>query len=233
MKKRAFEAELVILAIGAIPNTDYLEDTPIRLNQQDGAVCVNKFLETSVKDVYAAGDVTQFPTEFSAKGRASICHWGIATHHGKVVAQNMMGKEVTVHQIVPFFWTAVAGVNVRYAGYGEGHSDTAIFGSLESMEFCTLYRRSNRALGIATVNCDPLAAEMADEFQTGIKYKHDYPIAVLKRFPKPPVVGEKYFGFKEDIAEFANYDLRNAIAKKPVDSDSNRRKSRSIVNLTD
>ncbi|CAG7818905.1 unnamed protein product [Allacma fusca] len=190
MKKKAFDAQLVILAIGAIPNTDFLEDTPIRLNQQDGAVCVNKFLETSVKDVYAAGDVTQFPTEFSAKGRASICHWGIATHHGKLAAQNMLGKEMTVHQIVPFFWTAVAGVNVRYAGYGEGHSDTAIFGSLESMEFCTLYRRSNKTLGIATVGCDPLAAQMADELQTGIKYKNEYPITVLKRFPKPPVVGE-------------------------------------------
>ena len=42
VKRRAFEAQLVILAIGAVPNTEYLEDTPIRLNQQDGAICVNK-----------------------------------------------------------------------------------------------------------------------------------------------------------------------------------------------
>ena len=49
------EAELIIGAIGVIPNTEFLQGIGIELSRE-GAIKVNKYLETNIKDIYAAGD---------------------------------------------------------------------------------------------------------------------------------------------------------------------------------
>ncbi|MBP2001868.1 NADPH-dependent 2,4-dienoyl-CoA reductase/sulfur reductase-like enzyme [Paenibacillus shirakamiensis] len=49
-----YEADLVILCIGFRPNTELLKDQVNML--PNGAIVVNQYMETSKKDVYAAGD---------------------------------------------------------------------------------------------------------------------------------------------------------------------------------
>lgn len=52
--KGVYEADLVIMCIGFKPNT-YLVDGQVDM-LDNGAIIVNKYMETSVKDVFAAGD---------------------------------------------------------------------------------------------------------------------------------------------------------------------------------
>ncbi len=57
-KKKVLKADALLVATGVVPNSDTLElkNTKIKIDDK-GFVKVNKFLETSVKDVYALGDV--------------------------------------------------------------------------------------------------------------------------------------------------------------------------------
>ncbi len=50
-----YESDLVLIAIGVKPNTDFLKDTPVHLNEK-GAIIVDAYMKTNVEDVYAAGD---------------------------------------------------------------------------------------------------------------------------------------------------------------------------------
>ncbi len=53
--KGIYDTDLVIVAVGVRPATEFLEETGIQ-RAENGAIRVNRKLETSIKDVYAAGD---------------------------------------------------------------------------------------------------------------------------------------------------------------------------------
>lgn len=51
----AIEADLVVMAVGVTPATDFLRDTGIRM-ARNGAILVDREMRTSLENVYAAGD---------------------------------------------------------------------------------------------------------------------------------------------------------------------------------
>ncbi|OAS88380.1 MULTISPECIES: CoA-disulfide reductase [Metabacillus] len=53
--KGEYETDLVLIAIGVRPNTTFLEGTGI-IKSVNGAIQVNAYMQTSIKDIYAAGD---------------------------------------------------------------------------------------------------------------------------------------------------------------------------------
>ena len=53
--KGTYKTDLVLVSVGVQSNTDFLEGTNIRKNHK-GAIEVNAYMQTNVKDVYAAGD---------------------------------------------------------------------------------------------------------------------------------------------------------------------------------
>lgn len=53
-----YRVDAVVMAIGVRPNTDLVAGLGIRLGAS-GAIAVNEYMETSVEDIYAAGDVAE------------------------------------------------------------------------------------------------------------------------------------------------------------------------------
>lgn len=53
--KGQYSVDMVVLSIGVRPNTEFLKDTGISM-LQNGAIVVNKYMETTVADIYAGGD---------------------------------------------------------------------------------------------------------------------------------------------------------------------------------
>jgi len=53
--KNEYSANLIIVATGVKPNTEFLKDTDIELFA-NGAIIINRFGETNIPNVYAAGD---------------------------------------------------------------------------------------------------------------------------------------------------------------------------------
>ncbi len=85
--RRKIDTDLVIVAIGVRPNIDLVKDTPIKVNK---GIIVDNFLQTNIKDVYAAGDCCEFRDD-SLKMNQIIAIWPIAVRQGKIAGYNMTG----------------------------------------------------------------------------------------------------------------------------------------------
>ena len=77
--KTVVECDMIIVSTGVKPNTEFVANTKIEDNR---GIVINDKCETTVKDVYAAGDVV---------GKNAI--WPLAVKQGIVAAYNMVGVE--------------------------------------------------------------------------------------------------------------------------------------------
>jgi NAD(P)H-nitrite reductase large subunit len=82
--------DLVIVAIGVIPRTELVKDTPIKVNR---GIVVDRHMKTSVPNVYACGDVAE-AYDFLINGSRTLPLWPLAHIGGKVAGYNMAGKQV-------------------------------------------------------------------------------------------------------------------------------------------
>lgn len=111
--QRSFRADMIIVAAGVRPNAAFVDTDRI---DTDMGILVNDKMQTSVSDIYAAGDVAQGP---QAYGRQRCVHalWTTAVEHGKIAGANMAGKGM-VYQgslgcgVSEFFQMTVASIGV-------------------------------------------------------------------------------------------------------------------------
>ena len=86
-------AALVITATGVRANTDLVEGTDINVDQ---GILVNRRMQSSNPDVYAAGDVAQ-GVDFSTGNFEVQAIQPTATDHGRIAALNMAGRDDEHH----------------------------------------------------------------------------------------------------------------------------------------
>ena len=82
-------AQMVIWAAGVAPNHDFLGHSAVKTHR---GILVNDKMETSAKDVYAAGDVAE-ATNLLTQDPDTITLWTDAGLQGKVAAWNLLGME--------------------------------------------------------------------------------------------------------------------------------------------
>ena len=89
--KNSYETDLVVIATGFKPNTAFLEGTGIE-TLDNGAIIVNHKGETSIEDIYAAGDCATVPHMLTNENLYIPLATG-ANKLGRVVGINMAGGE--------------------------------------------------------------------------------------------------------------------------------------------
>ncbi|WP_341877268.1 CoA-disulfide reductase [Defluviitalea saccharophila] len=89
------DADLIILSIGVRPNTEFLRDSSIELNER-GGIKVNEYLETSVPHIYAVGDAIEVE-DFVNQSITMIPLAGPANKQGRIVANNIAGRREKYH----------------------------------------------------------------------------------------------------------------------------------------
>lgn len=86
------EADFVVQAVGVKPNVDLAAKSGLELGAT-GAIKVNEFLQTSDERIFAGGDCVENTQILT--GRKVYAPFGdIANKHGRVIADNIMGKRV-------------------------------------------------------------------------------------------------------------------------------------------
>ncbi len=81
----AYPSDVVIVSTGVKPNVGFLQDVDINI---DLGIEVDEFMQTSVVDIYAAGDCAQ-GLDFSTGETAVHAVQPTATEHGRFAATNM------------------------------------------------------------------------------------------------------------------------------------------------
>ncbi|MFA5519107.1 MAG: FAD-dependent oxidoreductase [Spirochaetota bacterium] len=108
------EADLGVLASGFVPNIAAIKNSGIKTESQ--GIVVNRFLETSEKDIYAAGDCISgwWVIDGSpSKGKLATS----AYKQGTVAAMNMMGKETDYKGSAGTFVTRIGNIEIAGTGF--------------------------------------------------------------------------------------------------------------------
>lgn len=87
--KKSYPADLVIIATGFKPNTEFLKSTDIKLNIL-GAVIIDDYAQTNHADIFAAGDCATVPHRIL--GNVYIPLATSANKLGRLVGETMAGK---------------------------------------------------------------------------------------------------------------------------------------------
>lgn len=145
---RRLHCDLVVAAIGVTPASDFLAGSGIALDQ--GRVMVDALLETSVPDVFAAGDVTSFEDPVFAR-RRHIEHWDNALKQGRLAARNMLGRRLRYDE-VSYFFGDIGGLRFNVLGDPAGARTHIARGSLADESFALFYLRGNIARALFSID---------------------------------------------------------------------------------
>ena len=110
------EADVVVVALGAIPNVDWLEGSGLRV-ESGGVVCDEQL--AAAEGVWCAGDIAAWPHPLVPGGAVRIEHWTNAAEQGTLAGRNAVAEpeERKPYTAVPSFWSDQYDVKIQAVGF--------------------------------------------------------------------------------------------------------------------
>jgi len=141
------EADLILVGIGAIPNTELAEAAGIDCAN---GILVDEQCRTSATNIYAAGDCTNHPNHFLNR-RLRLESAPNATEQAKVAAANMLGEE-KLYRSVPWFWSDQFTTKLQAVGFSADGNLSVCRGSQDEHEFAMFYLQEGRLVAVEAIN---------------------------------------------------------------------------------
>lgn len=132
-KGRVLECDLVVAGIGIVPNAELLAAAGAAV---DNGVLVDERCQTSLPDVYAAGDVAnQLHPIF---GRLRVEHWNNGDRQGRAAARAMLGG-TEPYDYLHSFWSDQYEHVIEYVGFAAAWDRLVFRGDPASRKFLAFY----------------------------------------------------------------------------------------------
>ena len=111
---------IVVIAIGVASNLDLLQSSGIKVNL---GVIVDSTMRTNIKDIYAAGDITEVREQIEGK-QGSFAIWPNAIEQGRIAGLNIVGKSTKydgadVVNVLDVFDTPIVGMGFTSKNIGK------------------------------------------------------------------------------------------------------------------
>ncbi len=113
---KRLKTDMVMIGLGTEPNVEMFKDSHMNINTR---IVVNEFCETNIPDVYAAGDVAEFPDMIFDK-IYHVENWEYALEQGKHAAKVMLGK------LEPYTSLPLLFFDIPYEYFGDNVTATDI-----------------------------------------------------------------------------------------------------------
>ncbi|MFE1801407.1 NAD(P)/FAD-dependent oxidoreductase [Streptomyces sp. NPDC059517] len=146
---RLLPADVVIVGIGAVPNTGWLAGSPLALH--DGVLC-DDGCATALPQVVAVGDVARV-------GGIRAEHWTSATEQPRIAVRNLLaGYTAETVRPLPYFWSDQYGARIQFAGRRLDTDTVRIAegavadGAPGEDGLLALYEREGRTTAVLSVN---------------------------------------------------------------------------------
>ncbi|MFB7858111.1 NAD(P)/FAD-dependent oxidoreductase [Rhodococcus qingshengii] len=143
-------ADAVLIAVGALPNTELASEAGIDV---ENGVLVDAGLQSSDPDVVAVGDIAaaQHPI---LNARIRVEHWANALNQPETAAETMLGRPAEYVRM-PYFFTDQYDLEMEYVGHAPhgGYSRVVTRGDVDKREFLAFWLDSaNKVLAGMNVN---------------------------------------------------------------------------------
>ncbi len=143
-------ADLVVVGIGVVPNTEWLEGSGLTLD--DGVVCDPTCL--AAPNVVAAGDVARW-TDPRTGESMRVEHWDNAVEQGRHAARRLLAtdEEAEVFASVPWFWSDQYDRKIQLAGRPHPDDEVRVVdGSTDERRFAAFYGRRGQLTAVLGMN---------------------------------------------------------------------------------
>jgi len=145
--EQTIPADLVVVGIGIIPNTELAEAAELEV---DNGIVVDDRCQTADKNIYAIGDCTSHPNSiFGQQLRLESVH--NALEQAKTAASNICGVETHYSQ-VPWFWSDQYDLKLQIAGLSQGYDQVVLRGDPASRSFACLYLHEGVLIAVDAIN---------------------------------------------------------------------------------
>ncbi len=149
----ALAAEVVLLALGSVPNSEWLADCGLELAA--GAVLCDEYcFAVGADDVVAAGDIAAWPLS-DKHGVVSIEHWTNARDMGPTAARNLVAPPADrkPYTSVPTFWSDQYDLKIKSCGFVKGADRlTIVDEDPEKNALVVEAHRGDTLVGAITIN---------------------------------------------------------------------------------
>jgi NADPH-dependent 2,4-dienoyl-CoA reductase/sulfur reductase-like enzyme len=153
---RRLDADMVIVAIGTQPATEWLVSSGLPLG--DGVMCGPACNVPDAENVVAAGDVANWYNPLF-ETRMRVEHWTNATEQATFAAQTLLaGPGDRAFASVPFFWSEQYGHRLQFVGTSRDFESVLAPQPAEPGTAVFLYTRADRIIGAFGIDA---SAELA------------------------------------------------------------------------
>jgi NADPH-dependent 2,4-dienoyl-CoA reductase/sulfur reductase-like enzyme len=144
---KKIESDMVVVGIGIEPSLDLPRKAGL---QTANGVIVDEYLQTSVPDIYAAGDIAFF--HYQALGKqARVEHWDNALNQGKWAGRNMAGAHEP-YTYMPYFFSDLFEFGYEAVGEVDSSLETVLDWQKENDTGVIYYMKDGKVRGAMMCN---------------------------------------------------------------------------------
>lgn len=153
--KQAIDCQMVILATGALPNTELAVQAGVATGSQ-GGIKTNPYMATSIEDIYSCGDCIESRDAVTGQSALSML-WHNAKRQGRAAGLSAAGKRSRYVSAInatsmELFGTHVASMGIGSASaYPDDQQTYETVDTARGSALCRIILKDNRMVGIQLI----------------------------------------------------------------------------------
>ncbi|HCL03832.1 MAG TPA: CoA-disulfide reductase [Lachnoclostridium phytofermentans] len=216
------EGNILISAIGVVPDTNFLKDSGIALGKR-GHILTNEQMQTNIPNIFAGGDAVTV-TDFVTKQETAVPLAGPANKHGRIIADNICGipskykdtQGSTVIKVFDLTLAATGNTERQLSLQGLEHQTLIIhpnqhaiyYPGAEPITLKLIFNSNGVILGAQAIGTEGVEKRI-DVIATLLRMGGTiYDLTDLELCYAPP------YGSAKDPVNFAGYVAENVLTKK-------------------
>jgi len=135
-------SDLIIIGVGSKPNTEIFQNTSLKI---DNGILTDEFSATSIEDVFAAGDVSNFYHPFY-QDYMRLESYKHAQNHGINAGKNLIGLKTSYSEI-PWMWSDQFNLNLQLTGICNDYETSVQRGSTLEDGIIYFFLKNRKIMG--------------------------------------------------------------------------------------
>ncbi|MGB1253704.1 MAG: FAD-dependent oxidoreductase, partial [Candidatus Promineifilaceae bacterium] len=155
------DCDVFLMAAGIRPNTQLAKANNLNVNR---GIVVNEHMQTSLPNVYAAGDVCEYDSKVFGL-------WAVAVEQARIAAINAVGGKDQYEELIPVTALKVVGIELTSIGTFEAESDAdsvIVFEEPSESRYRKLVIRDGKLIGAILLGYPREAPSVSDVVKQGL-----------------------------------------------------------------